>query len=59
MVCRRQFLIGPMGGVIGLRPEGVKAIFDMKQIELSEQAALFDDLQMMADAAAVVLNAKG
>ena len=57
IACRKQFATGPMGGITGFRAEGVAAVFRMRKVKRAEQAALFDDLQVMAGAAAEVLNA--
>lgn len=58
VACRRQWSYGAMGGVLGLRAEGVEVVMRMKRVPLKEQWPLFEDLQAMADEALTVLNKK-
>ena len=53
---RRQWRVGPVGGVMGFDYPGVEAVLRMSSI--SVDAALMDDLAVMEEAAAEVLNAK-
>ncbi len=55
--CKGQRVIGPMGGVVGLRAEGVESVMRMRRIPFAERAELFADLEMMMAAAAPILNA--
>ena len=56
MLVRRQWRIGPMGGVLGLDYPGVQAVLRMRKIRID--ADLLDDLAAMEAGAMDVLNAK-
>lgn len=45
MLVRRQWRIGPLGGVLGLDYPGVQAVLRMRKIRID--AALLDDLEVM------------
>lgn len=56
LACTGQLQLGPLGGIVGLRAEGVEAVFRMRGVPRKEQAALFGDLELMVGAAARVVN---
>lgn len=56
LLVRRQWRIGPLGGVLGLDYLGVKAVLSMRKIKIDTE--LLDDLEVMEGGAMVVLNAK-
>jgi len=58
LACRRQWQVGPLGGVLGLRAEGVESVLRMKRTPAAERSELFEDLQRMAEAALPLLNRK-
>lgn len=55
LVCRRQWRVGPMGGVLGLDYAGIESLLRMNRIEISPE--LLADLDVMEGAAMDVLNA--
>jgi hypothetical protein len=56
LAVRRQWRIGPMGGFLGLDPQGVESLLRMSKIEVD--ADLLDDLAAIEGGALEVLNAK-
>lgn len=51
-----QWIIGAMGGVIGLNYQAVESLFNI--LSISDRATVFDGLQIMERAAIAVLNRK-
>ncbi|WP_047243154.1 DUF1799 domain-containing protein [Chromobacterium subtsugae] len=45
--CRSQLLVAPMGGVLGLRYEGVEAAMNMRGVPQDQRAELLRDLQVI------------
>jgi hypothetical protein len=55
--CRSQWQYGPMGGVIGLRYEGVEALLDVA-IPKRRRSEIMAAIQIMEWAALEVMNSK-
>jgi hypothetical protein len=55
--CGTQWNYGAMGGVIGLKYEGVKALLDLTQPK-KRHSALIAAIQIMEQAALKILNSK-
>lgn len=51
-----QWIVGAMGGVIGLNYQAVESLFNI--LGISEREKIFDGLQVMERAALAVLNRK-
>nr|WP_301280416.1 DUF1799 domain-containing protein [Chromobacterium subtsugae] len=45
--CRSQLLVAPMGGMLGLRYEGVEAAMNMRGVPQEQRAELLQDLQVI------------
>lgn len=56
LICRRQWLIGAMGGFVGLNYPGCESLLRMSKIKVD--ADLIDDLAAIEGGALEVLNAK-
>ncbi|NQY62631.1 MAG: DUF1799 domain-containing protein [Alteromonadaceae bacterium] len=55
---RRQFVVGPMGGFMGIPIPAKESLFNIHQIHCEDRSALLDDLQLIEDGVLMVINSK-
>lgn len=55
---RRQFVIGPMGGFMGIPIPAKESLFNIHRINDEDRSELLDDLQLIEDGVLMVINSK-
>lgn len=55
---KSQWVLGGMGGYVGLNYPGVESVMRIKRVPVKDRESLFEDVQIMEFAALEVLNKK-